>query len=100
MTADVDRGVETEMETEMDAVRRELTVERTRADQLAAALVSNRRIGVAVGLVMVQQGCSESESFAALCRASMDTNRRVAEVAEDVISLRRLAPPPRSARRR
>ena len=82
-------------EVDADAIRLELIDERTRADQLAAALVSNRRIGIAVGLVMAERGCSDAESFAALRRVSMDSNRRLADVAEDVIGLRRLAAPAR-----
>ncbi len=88
--ADVDPG----------GIRLELMDERARADQLATALVSNRRIGIAVGLVMAHRRCSDIESFAVLRQASMDTNRRLADVAEDVIGLRRLATPPRSRRRR
>ncbi|MDQ6897445.1 MAG: ANTAR domain-containing protein [Actinomycetota bacterium] len=81
-------------------IRLELMDERARADQLATTLVSNHRIGIAVGLVMAQRRCSDIESFAVLRQASMDTNRRLADVAEDVTGLRRLASPPRSRRRR
>lgn len=67
-----------------------------RAVQLAAALVSNRRIGIAVGLVMAQLNLDAADAFETLRRASMNTNRRLAELAEDVIYLRRLTPTPES----
>jgi hypothetical protein len=86
---------EGEVVSGIQAIGLALIEERTRADQLAAALVSNRRIGVAVGLVMAELGCSDAESLAALRRRSMDSNRRLADVAEDVIGLRRLATPAR-----
>lgn len=52
---------------------------------LRAALLSNRRIGVAMGIVMTQLGVSEAEAFEAIRRASMDGNRKLREVAEDVV---------------
>ncbi len=100
MTAAQLRRSDADPETEVDAESHALAAAETRADQLAAAVLSNRRIGIAIGLVMTQKGCSETESFETLRRVSMDTNRRLADVAEDVIGLRRLAPAPRPRRRR
>lgn len=68
-----------------------LAVERRRAAQLATAVCSNRRIGIAVGLVMAQKGLSDADSLEVLRRASMDTNRKLAALVEDVIARRRLA---------
>ena len=67
-----------------------LALERARGDQLARAVKSNRRIGIAVGIVMVVHRLPDVAAFEALRRASMNFNRKVADVAEDVIYLRRL----------
>ncbi len=52
---------------------------------LQEALQSNRRIGVAVGIVMSELRITESAAFEALRRLSMDRNRKLRDVAEDVI---------------
>jgi len=52
---------------------------------LQAALLTNRRIGVAVGIVMSDLRVTEIAAFEALRRISMDTNRKLRDVAEDVI---------------
>ncbi len=59
-------------------------------DQLKAALESNRRIGMAMGLIMGQLQVTEEQAFAALRRISQNTNRRLRAVAEDVVHHRRL----------
>ncbi len=58
--------------------------------QLKAALQSNRRIGMAMGLVMGQLGVTDAEAFDALRRISQNTNRKLHDVAEDVILQRRI----------
>ena len=77
-----------------------LAREIARGDQLAEAVVSNRKIGVAVGLVMAQLNLSEPDAFETLRRHSMNTNRRLADLATDVIYLRKLnlESPPRVPR--
>ncbi|WP_295696820.1 ANTAR domain-containing protein [Lapillicoccus sp.] len=64
-----------------------LTLERLdeQVRSLQAALLSNRRIGVAVGIVMNELRITESAAFEALRRFSMDSNRKLRDVAEDVI---------------
>lgn len=52
---------------------------------LKAALQSNRRIGIAMGIVMSQLRISDDEAFAALRQVSQRTNRKLHDVAEDVI---------------
>ncbi|CCH79717.1 putative Response regulator with antiterminator output domain [Nostocoides japonicum T1-X7] len=56
-----------------------------KAGQLENALRSNRRIGTAVGILMATRGLSEDDGFQVLRKASMDTNRKLADVADDVI---------------
>ena len=71
------------------AVDDDLLLTLARLDQevrsLQAALLSNRRIGVAVGIVMSELRVTETAAFEALRRISMDTNRKLRDVAEDVI---------------
>ncbi len=58
--------------------------------QLKEALDSNRRIGMAMGLVMGQLQVTDVEAFDALRRVSQNTNRKLRDVADDVIHHRRL----------
>jgi AmiR/NasT family two-component response regulator len=58
--------------------------------QLKFALDSNRRIGMAMGLVMGQLEIADDEAFDALRRISQNTNRKLRDVADDIILNRRL----------
>jgi AmiR/NasT family two-component response regulator len=60
--------------------------------QLEAAVRSHRRIGIATGLVMAQHHVEVDDAFGVLRRASQDSNRRLRDIAEDVISAGRLPP--------
>jgi hypothetical protein len=53
--------------------------------QLRNALVSNRRIGMAMGILMRDRDVDEQEAFAVLRRISQNSNRKLRDVAEDVI---------------
>ena len=68
-------------------------------DQLRYALMSNRRISLAMGILMGDQNIDESQAFTYLRRTSQDGNRKLREVAEDVIRHRRLPPGMRRAER-
>ena len=57
--------------------------------QLREALVSNRRIGMAMGILMRDRNVDEHEAFAVLRRISQNSNRKLRDVAEDVIYQRR-----------
>ena len=57
--------------------------------QLRNALVSNRRIGMAMGILMRDRDVDEQEAFAVLRRISQNSNRKLRDVAEDVIYQRR-----------
>jgi hypothetical protein len=58
--------------------------------QLTAALASNRRIGMAMGIVVRQLDVDEDEAFDVLRRMSQESNRKLRDVAEDIIRRRRL----------
>lgn len=59
--------------------------ESSRAEHLAVAVQSNRRIGVAIGILMTQHLVDEEEAFALLRRVSQASNRKLRDVAEQVI---------------
>lgn len=54
------------------------------AENLGIALSTNRDIGVAVGIVMANQGLDREEAFALLSRASQSSNRKLSEIALEV----------------
>ena len=58
--------------------------------QLTFARDSNRRIGMAMGIVMNQRQVDEEDAFDVLRRISQNTNRKLRDIAEDVIRERRL----------
>lgn len=53
---------------------------------LKIALTTNRQIGAAVGILMVQRGLCYDEAFAELRQASQRTNRPLRELAEELVS--------------
>lgn len=59
--------------------------ERVRADNLAIALESSRRIGVAIGIVMALSRCSHEEAFETIRSASQRTHRKMRELADEII---------------
>lgn len=56
-----------------------------RVANLEKALASSRRIGMAVGVLMAGQRITGDQAFTMLRTASQNGNRRVSELAEDVI---------------
>ena len=57
----------------------------TKAADLEFALVTNRRIGIAVGILMCRLQVTEDQAFAVLCKHSQDHNVKVRDLAEEVI---------------
>jgi GAF domain-containing protein len=55
-----------------------------RADTLEAALLSNRTIGVALGILMERHHVTADAAFQLLRRASSHTNRKLALIAEEL----------------
>jgi AmiR/NasT family two-component response regulator len=56
-----------------------------RSDNLVKALGSNREIGMAMGVLMGRCNVTPDEAFAMLRRSSQDANRKLSEVAADVV---------------
>jgi hypothetical protein len=55
------------------------------AAHLGQALRTSRKIGAAVGIVMAGFGVGELEAFDILSRVSQDTNRKLSEIAHEVV---------------
>lgn len=66
--------------------------EKERADQLHSALESNRRIGTALGILMSRHHCTEEQAFSLLRTVSQTANRKLREVADDVVLTGELKP--------
>jgi response regulator NasT len=59
-------------------------------DQARATLAERKLIDRAKGLVMQQRQCSEEHAYTALRKLAMDRNRRLVDVAQDVIEMAKL----------
>ncbi len=59
-----------------------------------AALTSSRQIGTAIGILMARYAVTESEAFGLLARASQHLNRKLRDVASDVVFTGVLPPEP------
>ncbi|MGG5258292.1 GAF and ANTAR domain-containing protein [Phycicoccus avicenniae] len=64
--------------------------ERSRAENLEVALRTNRTIGMAVGVLMASRRLSDEDAFRLLRDASSTANRKLRDVAEDVVHTGRL----------
>ena len=58
---------------------------RTHAEQLHEALTSNRKIGQAIGILMATHRLTENQAFDLLRIASQNTNRKLREIAAEVV---------------
>jgi hypothetical protein len=56
-----------------------------RVRNLQRALASNRQIGVAIGVLMHEHRLSQTQAFDVLRAASQDSNRKLAEIATEVV---------------
>ena len=74
----VDRAFIGQLEADRAADRKKIA-------NLEIALISARRIGAAVGIVMAQLKVSDEQAFAMLREASQNQNRKLRDVAEDVL---------------
>jgi tetrahydromethanopterin S-methyltransferase subunit F len=70
---------------EVADLRTRAEVAESRADNLERALASNRRIGMAIGILLTRLHCSEEQAFDVLRQESMRRNVKVAELAEHVV---------------
>ena len=60
------------------------------ADNLTRALDHSRAIGMAMGILMARHRLTDEQAFAALRRASQDSNRKLYLVASDVVETGKL----------
>ena len=67
------------------AVAASAAANRSRAEHLEVALATNRQIGQAMGVLMAMHNVSEGQAFDLLRIASENTNRKLRDVAADVI---------------
>jgi len=65
---------------EFQSLRREL-------DQTRSALQERKHIEKAKGLLMKHHGCDEEQAYATLRKLAMDRSKKLADVAEDVITI-------------
>jgi hypothetical protein len=70
---------------EVELLRKQLREETARADNLMLALESSRVIGTAMGVVMERRRVTSADAFEVLRRVSMNRNRKLREVARDVV---------------
>ena len=66
-------------------LREELAAAISRADDLERALLSNRRIAMAVGIVMSRYRLLEDEAFARLRQVSQRSNIKLRDMADQVV---------------
>lgn len=69
----------------VDQLTGDLAAARDKVANLEIALQSARRIGMAMGIIMGRFGLTEDEAFARLRTASQHTQRKLRDIAEDVI---------------
>jgi len=85
--AELERRAELDRELIAD-LQADSLASKEHAANLAEALRTSRTIGAAVGIVMSQRGIAEDNAFDLLRRASMDTNRKLRSLAEEVVRTR------------
>jgi hypothetical protein len=54
--------------------------------QLERALKSSRTIGAAIGIIMASRNVGEEEAFTVLKRVSQDSNRKLRDLAHDLVA--------------
>ena len=58
--------------------------DRKEIEEIKVALITARRIGAAIGIVMATRSLTEDEAFIALREASKRSNRKLREVADEL----------------
>src|SRR3954451_3438829 len=66
-------------------------VSQEHALHMEEALKSSRKIGAAIGMIMASRMVTEDEAFAILKQASQKSNRKLRELAADLVDSRRLS---------
>ncbi|MEO9200136.1 MAG: ANTAR domain-containing protein [Antricoccus sp.] len=63
----------------------ELKLATEQIEHLEAALVNARRIGAAIGIIMTRMNLTEDQGFEVLREASQRRNRKLRQLADDVL---------------
>jgi hypothetical protein len=92
--ADSEDGSPTETERFIVEVLLRLDEADAEALHLKRALAHSRDIGAAVGVLMSRHKVTQDEAFQLLRRASQDHNRKLYDMAQDVIATGELPSPP------
>ena len=71
--------------TELEDMRSRVRSAERKADALEHGLLSNRRIGMAVGILMTRRQLTEDQAFAMLSHASQHGNVKLRDLARHVI---------------
>ena len=71
--------------TALADLRARVRTAETKAANLEIALETNRRIGIAVGILMCRLQVTEDRALAVLCKHSQDHNVKVRDLAEEII---------------
>jgi hypothetical protein len=71
-----------------------LALETSRADNLELALTSSREIGVAMGIAMDRYKLSTAQAFDLLRRISQHANRKIRDIAADIVATGAIEVPP------
>lgn len=74
-----------------------LAINQRRAENLEAALHSNREIGTAIGILMARHKVTRDQAHELLRLASQDSNRKMSEIATEVVDTGELSLPRRPA---
>lgn len=69
----------------IDQLRHEAVAYRDKIANLETALATARRIGAAMGILMARLAFTEDEAFDALRTVSLHTNRKLRELADQVV---------------
>jgi GAF domain-containing protein len=78
------------------AIAMQAAQEHARAEQLDHARTSNREIGMAMGVLMAHGRMTQEQAFAVLCRASQHLNRKLHDVAAELVETGQLPQRPPS----
>jgi AmiR/NasT family two-component response regulator len=60
-------------------------LDRAQIESLEAALITSRKIGAAIGILMATDKITEPEAFDRLREVSQDSRRKLRDVADDVL---------------
>jgi hypothetical protein len=70
----------------IEELKAQALIDAREVETLQTALIAARRIGAAIGYIMALEQVDEVEAFGRLSMASQNTNRRLRDVANDVLA--------------